>query len=110
MSNIIQGKIKSILPMESGTSKAGKQWNKQSLVVDTGDQFNPDVCITFFGDKSDLLQHVSTGQNVTVHINVSSREFNGKWYHNIDGWKIDSDASAQVQPSDEPNDGGDLPF
>jgi hypothetical protein len=28
------------------------------------------------------------GADVIVSINLSSREFNGKYYHNIDGWFI----------------------
>ena len=32
--NKIIGKIKSILPIEKGTSKNGKEWKKQSIVID----------------------------------------------------------------------------
>lgn len=110
MSNSVKGKIVKICPIEKGTSKAGKEWSKQNLVIDTGDQYNPNVCINFFGDKSDLLQNVSVGNDVEVHINISSREFNGKWYHNVDGWKIDGGASqgSTPPPSNEGDD--DLPF
>ena len=32
----ITGKLKTILPLESGTSKSGKEWQKQTVVIDTG--------------------------------------------------------------------------
>ena len=90
MSLSIKGRIKSILDVESGTSKAGKGWRKQSFVVDTGAQYNPDVCFGVFGDdKIDMLSRFNPGAEVEVSFNISSREYKGKFYHNIDAWKID---------------------
>jgi hypothetical protein len=90
MSLAVKGRIKAILDVESGTSKAGKAWRKQSFVVDTGAQYNPDVCFGVFGDdKLDMLSKFQEGTEVEVSFNVSSREYNGKYYHNIDAWKID---------------------
>ena len=48
MSLVVKGKIANILEVESGTSKAGKEWKKQGFVVDTGAQFNPLVCFSYF--------------------------------------------------------------
>jgi hypothetical protein len=42
MSLTIKGKLSRKLSVESGTSKAGKEWKKQSFVVDTGAQY-PDA-------------------------------------------------------------------
>jgi hypothetical protein len=109
----IKGKLVKKLEVETGTSKAGKEWQKQNFVINTGDQFNPEVCIGLFGDKVDLLNGVNVGDELTVSINVSSREFNGKYYTQVDGWKIAKGSSIQ-QPvieqynnNDEPDD---LPF
>jgi len=101
----VKGKITSILEMESGESKAGKKWNKQSIVINTGSEYNPEICISFFGDKSDLLKKVTEGLVVEVGINISSREFNGKYYHNIDGWKI-----TKVGADETAKEVDDLPF
>ena len=111
--NKISGKIKSILPLENGTTKAGKEWKKQSIVIDTGDQYNPDVCLTLFGDKIGLLKNYKVGSNITCSINISSREFNGKWYHNLDCWSIATNEAQvkQVVDSTLPEtDIDDLPF
>ena len=127
MSLSVKGRINQILQVESGTSKAGKEWKKQSFVIDTGAQYNPLVCFSLFGeDKLALLGNVSAGQEVEVAFNISSREFNGKWYHNIDAWKIDaisggSNGDMPPPPSEEPislntadlsaaDDDDDLPF
>ena len=36
MSLALNGKLIKLLDVESGTSKAGKEWKKQSFVIDTG--------------------------------------------------------------------------
>lgn len=119
MSLTVKGKIANILEVESGTSKAGKEWKKQGFVVDTGAQFNPLVCFSLFGeDKINMLRDFGPGQEVEVGFNISSREFNGKWYHNIDAWKITGATNAAPQsaaapaPSidEAPAEDDDLPF
>lgn len=94
-----KGKLTKKLEVESGTSKAGKDWKKQSIVINNGDPFNPEVCITFFGDeKISLLKGLKKDEHITVHANVSSREHEGKYYHQIDGWKIDKEAAVVTPP------------
>ena len=42
-----------------------------------------------------------------VKINVSSKEFKGRYYHNISAWEIES--VGETQPLND-NDANDLPF
>lgn len=110
----IKGKIVKILEVEKGTSQAGKEWKKQNFVIDTGSQYNPEVCFQLFGDEKieNLKKYNKVGQEVEVHFNVSSREYNGKYYHNLDAWKIvkasEEKASPELNKSDTDTD--DLPF
>ena len=104
MSLAITGKLVKALDVESGTSKAGKEWKKQSFVVDTGAQFNPEVCFSLFGeDKIAMLQGINQGEEIEVSFNLSSREYNGRYYHNIDAWRINKAAATTVavSPPDE---------
>ena len=110
------GKIISILPIEKGTSKAGKEWQKMNFVLDNYSQFNPEVCFNIFGgDKcGQFLATNKVGDEINVHFNLSSREFNGKYYHNIDCWKWDGGALANEPTETAPAATGegidDLPF
>ena len=107
MSLALTGKITKILAVESGTSKAGKEWKKQGFLVDTGDQYNPEVCFSLFGaDKIAALGNFSEGQEVEVSFNISSREFNGKYYHNIDAWKITATGAGQAPQNAAPDFAG----
>ena len=120
MSLEVKGKINQILQVNSGVSKAGNEWKKQEFVIETDDQFPKQVCFTLFNDKISLLEGLSSGEDVNVSFSVESREFNGRWYHNINAWKIDrlaagapSDLPPEFTPDDippEPTDQDDLPF
>jgi len=84
----ITGKLVKKLDRETGTSKSGKSWEKQSILIEQNTEYNKEVVVSFFGDKVKSLRDIQEGTEVSVSINLSSREFKGKYYHNIDGWFI----------------------
>mgnify|MGYP003146390154 FL=1 len=87
---IVKGKLVKMMDAESGTSKAGKEWIKRNFIINNGSEYNPEVCCQVFGkEKVDALNDFQVGQELEVSINLSSREYNGKYYHNIDAWKIE---------------------
>lgn len=86
----IEGTIVYILKKESGESKSGKTWEKQDFVVETEGQYPKKVCFTLFGDKISLLDKFSEGNSVCVSYNIESRDSNGRWFHNVTAWKIES--------------------
>jgi len=104
----VKGKVVKKLPIESGISKSEKEWKKQVIVIDTGAEYNPEIAIQAFGDdKIKDLNKLSVGDSVLIKCNVSSREYNGRYFHNIDGYwftKNTKEESPVVPESD------DLPF
>jgi len=97
----VTGKLVKILDFEQGTSKAGKTWQKQSIVIDTGGEFNNLIAVSAFGDKIDKLNRLELGMDVSVMCNIYSREYNGKYYHNIDGYLFTDQSSNQRDLGDE---------
>lgn len=119
MSLAVTGKLVKTLDVESGTSKAGKEWKKQSFVIDTGSQYNPEICFQLFGDeKIAMIDGIQPGTEIEVSFNISSREYNGKYYHNIDAWRINRSAATVVDApmptesfsNDQTSEEDDLPF
>ncbi|HZL08408.1 MAG TPA: DUF3127 domain-containing protein [Prolixibacteraceae bacterium] len=122
MSMQVKGTLLQILKQESGVSKAGKDWKKQDFVIETNEQFPKKVCFTLFGDKISLIEGTTEGTEIEVFFSLESREFNGKWYHNINAWKIEHEAAAtaksyppefsagDVPPEQADDSGNDLPF
>lgn len=89
MSLSVKGKVVKILTVESGISRTGNAWKKQEFVVETQEQFPRKICFSLFNDKVSLLNGLTSGDDVEVSFDVESREFNNKWYHNINAWKIE---------------------
>lgn len=82
----ISGKLIKKLKPEGGTSKAGKEWKKQTIIIDNGNDFNNLTAVSAFGDKIKQMDKLEVGMTVTILCNIYSREYNGKYYHNIDGY------------------------
>lgn len=96
----ISGRIALILPLQTGTSKAGNPWKKQGYVIDTGGQYPKKVCFSLFGDKIDQFP-IQAGQDVTVSIDIESREFNGRWYTEINAWNIVQTGAQPAAPASQ---------
>ena len=96
----ISGRIDSVLPLQQGTSKAGKPWQKHSYVIETGAQYPKKVCFSLFGDSITKFP-LQVGQDVTVSIDIESREWNNKWYTEVRAWNV-TYASQQPQLQAQP--------
>jgi len=104
----VKGKLVKKLALESGISKTEKAWQKQTCVIDTGGDFNNEVAVSAFGDeKLKSLNKLEVGMDVVILCNVYSREYKGKYYHNIDGYHFTSNTS-NIENSVVESD--DLPF
>ena len=102
----ITGTLKEVLQLQKGVSKTGKDWKKQSFVLDTGADFNNIICIDTFGDKIEMMQNLKLGANIEVKLNVSSKEYNGRYYHNISAWDI----TLQDEVVEEEVESEEMPF
>ena len=92
----VTGKIIRKLDLQSGTSKAGKEWKKQAYVLQTLEQYPKTVCNDFFGDKVDQFP-LQIGDNATIAFDIDSREYNGRWYTDIHAWKADVQSDSKPQ-------------
>lgn len=104
----VKGKLVKKLDLETGISKAGKEWKKQSILIDTGGDFNNEICVSAFGDKLEQMLKLEVGMEVSVLCNVYSREYNGRYFHNIDGYFFTNQSnksSDKIQNGEE-----DMPF
>lgn len=122
MSNLkVTGKITKVLDKQSGTSKDGKEWVKQLFLVDNNEKFNNIFCFEVFGQEKvdNFHKYNKVGDVVEVEFNVSTNEWQGKYFTSLQAWKIMKQKTDNVQdapfetiPADQVNDdnGQDLPF
>ena len=112
----LQGKCIAALAIESGTSKSGNAWQKQNFVIETAGQYPKKVCLQLFGDKVNDCPNV--GEEVKVSFDPESREWNGKWFTQLNAWKVERQQTAQptpqqpvyTQPAPATPPADDLPF
>ena len=82
----IIGKIIVALPEVSGTSKAGNAWKKREYVLETVETYPKKVHFDFFGERADQYP-LNVGDEIKLSFDIESREYNGRWYTSIRGWK-----------------------
>ena len=105
----IKGKIIQKLEPQGGVSKAGNQWKKQEYVLETFDSYPRKVKFDFFGERADQYP-LEVGDVITLSYDIESREFNGRWYTDIRGFKamkedpnsVPAATAAPYPPAGEP--------
>jgi len=111
----LNGKVKLISDLQSWDSG----FTKREFVVTTNEQYPQDVKLEFIKDKTSLLDGLVEGDEVEVSFNVRGNEYNGKYYVNLQAWKLNKgsgEASASEEAPSEPDfepvgdDDDDLPF
>ena len=93
----IEGTLAQKLPVQSGSSARGP-WAKQEFILEYPDgNFTAKACFTAWGqEKVQDLDKYQVGDKVKVSFNLKSREYNGRWYNDLQIWKI---APAGAQPA-----------
>lgn len=103
MSLELEGRIVRKLNVQNGSSARGP-WSKQEFIFEYQEgNFPTQVCMNVWGEDKvrDLARH-NDGDKVKVSFNLSSREYNGRWYTDVRAWRIESAAPAASAPSQDP--------
>jgi single-strand DNA-binding protein len=114
----LTGKIKII--QEAKTFDSG--FTKQEMVVIVEDgKYPQEINIEFVQEKVSLLDSLQAGQTVTVTFDIRGREYNGRYFNNLQGWKIATIGEESTFPNESESpmpenftssdfDEGDIPF
>ncbi len=84
----IVGKVVRLGTLTEGQSARGP-WRKQELIIETEEQYPRTVCLICWTNQIEEIQHFAPGQTIKAQIEISSREFNGKWYTDVRVWRFD---------------------
>ncbi len=90
----ISGKIIQVLPEQSGESARGP-WRRQSYVLELPGNYPKKVCFTVWGNRIDQFA-IREGEELTVDIDLESREYNGRWYTDVKAWRVTRPHVQQV--------------
>ena len=92
----LEGRIARKLNVQTGTSARGA-WSKQEFIFEYQEGNYPtQVCMNVWGeDKVRELDKYQINDQVKISFNLSSREYNGRWYTDVRAWRIEPQASQQ---------------
>ncbi len=99
----LEGTLRQKLGVQQGTSARG-QWAKQEFVLEYPDgNYTSQACFTAFGqDKVAELDKYQAGDRIKVSFNIKSREYNGRWYTDLQIWRV-APAGANTAPAAAPS-------
>ena len=112
----LTGKIKLI--QEAKTFDSGFTKREMVVIVEDG-KYPQEINLEFVQDKVALLDALQPGQEVTVTFDIRGREYNGRYFNNLQGWKITAGGAGNSFPDEEPpsghtnftpEDDSDIPF
>ncbi len=87
MSFELTGKIKLINDVQT----FGSGFTKREFVVTVEDgKYPQDISLECVKDKIKLLDEFKVGQDVAVTFDIRGREYNGRYFNNLQAWRIAS--------------------
>jgi Domain of unknown function (DUF3127) len=98
----LTGKIKLI--QEAKTFDSGFTKREMVVIVEDG-KYPQEINLEFVQDKVALLDALQPGQEVTVTFDIRGREYNGRYFNNLQAWKITPAGAGNGLPDEEPPSG-----
>lgn len=83
-----EGVVLQVLPVFKTNTQRG-EFVKQEVVFEQPGEFSRKVCVAFTGDRVPQAQALNPGEKVKISFNIESREWNGRWFTEIRGWKLE---------------------
>lgn len=81
------GSVIELLEEQSGEGRNGP-WRKRDFILETEGPYPKQVCITQWGDDIEAFD-IREGDRLTAHIDLRSREYQGRWYTDVRAWKVE---------------------
>ena len=102
----LTGTVKVINP----TQVISEKFSKREFVIETQDQYPQLVMFQATQDKCSLLDNVQVSSQVEVSFNLRGSEWQGKYYVNLQAWKLErTEGSTNSGGSSGSNQGGSFP-
>lgn len=119
--NYSKGTISYMSEIVSGTSNSGREWARMSVMIDIPGFQGAITKIIFQVDTNRIseVKKFKVGDKVEIGWSIYAREWNGRWFNNVDLVNIKSQEGTTAAPSQninnipaaelEPQE-GDMPF
>lgn len=99
-----KGRICDISQVQSGTSKNGYEWQRMTLTLEI-QGFQGSITKQVFqvsGDDVNEVLNYNIGDRVEISWSMYAREWNGRWFNNVDLVKINALDKKEIKPAPAP--------
>ena len=95
----LTGTIEKIFDTQTYGSNGFK---KREFVIGTQEQYPQQIKFEMVQDKCTILDTYRTGDKVTVAFDIRGREYNEKYFVNLQAWKIQKEGNTAFPIADAP--------
>jgi hypothetical protein len=90
----LEGRVASLLPEQSGNGARG-EWFRAGFIIRTEGEYPRNVCFEVLGRErwERMRQYLREGGLVKVSFDVSSREWNNRWFTSLTAFSVFSKES-----------------
>lgn len=97
----VSGKLKAVMEVQSFASG----FTKREFVLTTEEQYPQDIKFELIKDKTSVIDKFKENDTIKVSFNLRGNEYNGKYYVNLQAWRVEAeqaDAGAPIPPPLDP--------
>lgn len=110
----LSGKVIKVLDAQRFVSQRnGVEYVRHTFIVETGGEYPKRVAFSVMGDDKFSKMGIVVGSSYNVSFDVSSREYQGRWFTQCDAWRVvrlDSAAPAVASTQESVSSSNDIPF
>ena len=110
-------KMRGIIKVINNTVQITDKFQKREFVLNEPDEKYPqDISFQLTQNNCEKLDQIAEGQEVEVCFRIRGREYQGKYFNNLEAWKVDLIEVAHVTTTppvvvgDADDTDADLPF
>lgn len=107
----ITGKVIAIVPEQRFNGRNGEVV-RYGFVIETSGQYPKKVAFNVLGEERWKQFNIQLGMEVQVFFDISSREWQGKWFTQADAWRVSLIGSQPSAPQPQPQSSNEaqVPF
>ena len=86
-----------VFPMESKSAN----FQTREFVIVTEEQYPQYLKFQLVQDRCSVIEKFQPGQQITVHFDLRGREWQEKFFTNLQAWKVESQDMTQVKAGEQ---------
>jgi len=86
----VSGKLKTVMEVQSFASG----FTKREFVLTTEEQYPQDIKFELIKDKTSVIDKFKENDTIKVSFNLRGNEYNGKYYVNLQAWRVEAEQAG----------------